>query len=265
MTTSQQLLILIITLTGVSIGLFVIPAHIDKEILPTPSPLNTIMYNSGSTPPQITYALPNGLILFDTKKPTIWPIEYDHESDESITKYVGRNHALNDLRYVPDDLVTISDEWIINRPTGMQIRTVAHTDLNLLAQEFYEIFDKKLVIVSAYRSYDHQRRIAGSGCPVTLCARPWHSEHQLGLTIDIFAATTAGQFLSRQEFRAYYEWLMQNAHRYGRHNTYQRWPAIDGYQPEPRHRRYLWRGLANELFARQTTFGEWYQEKTGDR
>jgi len=55
-----------------------------------------------------------------------------------------------------------------------------------------------------------------------LCAPAGHSEHQLGLAIDLFAATTADKFLSKADFRKYYDWLAANAHRYGWHNTYQK-------------------------------------------
>jgi D-alanyl-D-alanine carboxypeptidase len=221
--------------------------------------INTISYTSGKqsfhTP---TYALPNGLVLFDTH---IWPTEYDYNTDDSLQKYVSRDITLNNTEYTPKDLVTISNKRLILASPSMKLRDIAHSKLNDMAQEFYNIFWDKLVIVSAYRSYDYQKKLK-KWCSDTLCALPGRSEHQLGLAIDIFAATTAWDFLSKAEFKKYYEWLAINAHRYGWHNTYQKWVDIDTYQVEPRHRRYLGRELATELFERKMTLGEWYKEKS---
>ena len=230
-----------------------------KTTIPKTNTLNTIVYSTGQTGSFTTptYALPNGLVLFDTN---IWPTEYDYDTDDSLQKYVSRTITLNTVTYIPDDLVTISDKRLVLANPSMKLRAIAHTKLNDMAQEFYQIFGDKLVIVSAYRSYEYQKKLK-KWCSDTLCALPGRSEHQLGLAIDIFAATTAWDFLSKAEFKKYYEWLAINAHRYGWHNTYQKWVEIDTYQPEPRHRRYLGRELATELFERKMTLGEWYQEK----
>ena len=213
-----------------------------KIIIPKTKTLNTITYATGQTGIFITptYSLPNGLVLFDTN---IWPTEYDYDTDDSLQKYVSRSITLNNLQYEPKDLVTISNKRVILASPSMKLRDVANSKLNDLAQEFYQIFGDKLVIVSAYRSYEYQKKLK-KWCSDTLCALPGRSEHQLGLAIDIFAATTAGDFLSKAEFKKYYERLAINAHRYGWHNTYQKWVEIDTYKPEPRHRRYLWRELA---------------------
>ena len=184
----------------------------------------------------------------------------DYASDDSITKFVSAKVSLNNVMYIPSSLVDLRSDYLVTSP-WMKLRSVALEELEQLAQEFFSIFDKKIVIVSAYRSYGYQKNLA-EWCSSTLCARPWRSEHQLGLTIDIFAATTSGQFLSKPNFQKYYLRLLENAHRYGRHNSYQKWVSIDTYQQEPRHRRYLWRDLATELYKKWLTFAEWYNQKT---
>ncbi len=205
-----------------------------------------------------SYVLPNGLILFDTSVPE--QRDFDYISDDSITKFVSAKVPLNNKQYTPVDLVPLQSEYLIITNPTMQLRAIALKKLNELATEFYTIFKDKIVIVSAYRSYKYQKNLE-KWCSVTLCARAWYSEHQLWLTIDIFAATTAGNFLSKADFKKYYERLMQNAHRYGRHNSYQRWVSTDTYQQEPRHWRYVWRELATELYNNQQTFAEWYNEQ----
>ena len=211
---------------------------------------------------ELTYTLPNGLILFDTTIPAWW--EFDYESDKSITKFVSANIPVHNKQYTPSDLVLIDSEWLVVNNAHMKLRATALDKLDILAQEFYTIFHDKIVIVSAYRSYGYQVNLA-KGCATTLCARAWYSEHQLGLTIDIFAATTAWKFLSKAEFKKYYERLMQNAHRYGWHNSYQKGVAIDTYQLEPWHWRYVGRELATELYDNQMSFAQWYtQQKIWD-
>lgn len=226
--------------------------------IPLPSQFNTIQYTTGARPNQdITYTLPNGIIMFST---TLSTKDYDYNTDDSIQRYVSRQIPLNNIEYQPTDLVPISKKWLILANPSMQLRAPAQTKLNDMAAEFYEIFGDKLVIVSAYRSYAYQKKVK-KWCSDTLCALPGRSEHQLGLAIDIFAATTAGSFLSKAEFKKYYTRLSVNAHRYGRHNTYQKGVEIDTYQPEPRHRRYVGRELATELFERKITLAEWVKEK----
>lgn len=222
--------------------------------------LNTIHYISGNQKSlnNITYTLPNGLIMFETAH--IGVNDYDYDTDTSLQRYVSRDNSLKDIKYIPYNLVHISPQWLILSNPTMKLRAEANEHLNDMAEEFYHIFGDKIVIVSSYRSYDYQKELK-NWCSDTLCALPGRSEHQLGLAIDIFAATTAGEFLSKAQFKKYYEWLALNAHRYGWHNTYQKWVDIDTYQVEPRHRRYLGRELATELFERKMTLGEWYKEK----
>lgn len=182
---------------------------------------------------------------------------YDTGTDASITKYVSRVIPLNTIQYTPSDLISIQSKYLTTSSQKFQLRQEAAENLIDMAKEFHDIFNKKLVIVSAYRSYTYQANLRKKWCADTLCAPAGHSEHQLGLAVDLFAATTADQFLSKADFRKYYDWLAANAHRYGWHNTYQKWVDIDTYQIEPRHWRYLWRTLATELFEKKMTFGEW--------
>lgn len=186
---------------------------------------------------------------------------YDTGHDWSVTKYVSRHIPLQNKTYVPSELITIESEYLTTSQKNFKLRADAAAELIIMAQEFYEIFDKKLVIVSAYRSHGYQSNLRKNWCPNTLCAPAGHSEHQLGLAVDLFAATTADKFLSKADFKKYYDWLAVNAHRYGRHNTYQKWVEIDTYQVEPRHWRYIWRELATELYNQKMTFWEWISKQ----
>lgn len=187
--------------------------------------------------------------------------QYDLISDDSLQRYVSRQQSFSDKHYIPSNLVTLDHTHLIIQWKKLQLKKDAADTLYALAGEFHEIFGKKLVIVSAYRSYSYQKNLKSKGCSDTLCAPAGHSEHQGGLAIDLFAATNAGSFLSRADFKKYYARLSDNAHRYGRHNTYQKWVKIDTYQPEPRHWRYVGRDLATELYEQKMTLGEWVKKQ----
>lgn len=229
---------------------------------------NTINYSDKKEPAHSTESFTDNLLSMTgfvgsvaLNKVPLKEREYDSDNDMSITKFVSRKISLQDKKYIPSDLVDISSPYLVWWK-WMKLRSEAYEQLELMAQEFTDIFDKKLVIVSAYRSYSYQANLKKQWCSDTLCASPGHSEHQLGLAIDLFAATTANKFLSKKDFQQYYKRLAANAHRYGRHNTYQKWPAVDTYQIEPRHWRYLGRELATELFEQKVTFGEWVGGKS---
>lgn len=76
-------------------------------------------------------------------------------------------------------------------------------------------------------------------CSDTLCAPPGHSEHQLGLAVDLFDASTKAEYLSNPTYVSYVDWLEENAYKYGYHMSYQNGVEIDQYEAEPWHWRYL--------------------------
>jgi LAS superfamily LD-carboxypeptidase LdcB len=117
-----------------------------------------------------------------------------------------------------------------------------------------------LAAVSVYRSYEQQASVYNSYMHIygvaradTFSARPGHSQHQLGTTIDfstsemginyglsdVFAETKAGQ------------WLMANAYKYGFFLAYpQGQERVTGYKYEPWHYRYI--GVQNALELKQS-------------
>lgn len=113
----------------------------------------------------------------------------------------------------------------------------------------------RLVIQSAYRSYNNQVGVyngwvnkLGQEKADLQSARPGHSEHQTGLSVDIAAGngacTIAECFGKTPEGR----WLTEHAWEYGWVLRYPKGLTdITGYKYEPWHWRYVGRGLAAEL------------------
>ena len=108
---------------------------------------------------------------------------------------------------------------------------------------------------SSYRSYDSQVRIyqgwvnsLGQSAADLTSARPGHSEHQTGLSIDISSVPSVCPLDQCFGDTPHGQWLAANAHRFGFHLRY---PAgltdITGYEYEPWHYRYVGVELATEL------------------
>ena len=86
----------------------------------------------------------------------------------------------------------------------------------------------------------------------TLSAKAGHSEHQLGLAIDVFTTAAGGGGTQK-----YFAWMRANAYEFGWTQSYQKGRAIDGYIVEPWHWRYVGRDLASELWKEKMTLGEY--------
>jgi len=89
-------------------------------------------------------------------------------------------------------------------------------------------------ISSAYRSYDEQVRVFRTTKEKGRAARPGHSEHQLGTTIDLRLPTTRA-----------IEWLAAHVAAHGFVLSYPpNKQRITGYRPEPWHVRFVGREIA---------------------
>src|SRR5215213_8449397 len=146
--------------------------------------------------------------------------------------------------YVPKDLVPLREYGI---PTlGSEVlRREAAEHLGRLVQDAAED-GAKLVVGSAYRSYEQQRRSHRSLKGVLgadarrLSASPGHSQHQLGTAVD-FTNAAAGYKLGVPFARtSAYRWLDHHAREYGFVLAYPRGEEErTGYRWEPWHYRYV--------------------------
>lgn len=180
--------------------------------------------------------------------------------DENIDRFVSKEFPLSQISYAPKDLELLTGASIDTAGRVIYLRKEAVDALKRLSQDFEKEFKRPLVVVSGYRSANYQQRLWDLGrCTDTLCAPPWYSEHQLGLAIDIFEATTEKDYLANRAFARYLVWLQENAHKYGFHQSYQKGEKIDAYEVEPWHWRYLWIQLATELKKLDMTYTEYIE------
>ncbi|MEM7803072.1 MAG: M15 family metallopeptidase [Chloroflexota bacterium] len=179
-----------------------------------------------------------------------------------VTKRYGLSRE-----YAPKDLVPLSDYFdnriTIGYPTS--VRIILIPPLIALIDEMKAAgLDPK--IISGYRDYSTQAlaydkwQTRFPDRADQLSARPGHSEHQLGTTVD-FGSYVLANYLTEEEqdleFHTFFyktpegEWLLNNAHRYGFTLSYPR-EAIDitGFYYEPWHYRYV--GIEMATFLKET-------------
>jgi zinc D-Ala-D-Ala carboxypeptidase len=156
---------------------------------------------------------------------------------------VDRSHSLPP-DYVPRDLVPLRDYGV---PTlGSEVlRREAAEHLGRLV-EGAAADGEKLVVASAYRSYENQQRsheslrsVLGAGAG-RLSATAGHSQHQLGTAVD-FTDAAVGYKLGVPFARTSdYRWLEHHAWEYGFVLAYPRGEEErTGYRWEPWHYRYV--------------------------
>jgi len=156
--------------------------------------------------------------------------------------------------YGPGDLHNIADAGF-PLTDGVAVRQLVLDDLRAL-REAAAANGTPLGVLAAYRSYQRQadlyeRRVdeLGDSEAGSRVARPGHSEHQLGTTIDV---TSEGQTDVDQSWGATPagQWLAAHAHEYGFLLSY----PLDAsdrtcYDYEPWHIRYVGRDLAAKVIA----------------
>lgn len=182
----------------------------------------------------------------------------DFIADNSITKYVDPRVWFTKISYEPQDLIRLERDFIIDSKWDAQMRRQAADAVEKMAEAFYSEFNEKMVVVSSYRSYIYQAGIKARWCPDNLCAKAGHSEHQSGLAVDFWSASSKQYWDSSLRLTQFYTWLDTNAHIYGFHNGYRNGVEIDGYDIEPWHWRYVWREFAEYLHAQELTFAQYY-------
>jgi D-alanyl-D-alanine carboxypeptidase len=148
---------------------------------------------------------------------------------------------------LPRDLVPVEEAGLSG---GGSVRLLVIDDLRALARAARDD-GVTLRVSSAFRSYDDQirtfaslERAYGRDWAERSAARPGHSEHQLGTTLDLDGGDA---------------WLASNAWRYGFVVSYPaaRSPAFTCYKAEPWHARYVGRTVARAVEESGLSLREW--------
>ena len=155
--------------------------------------------------------------------------------------------------YRPVGLISVRSAGL---PGGGSIRRVALKDLRALVRASRKA-GARLAAESTYRSYTTQVwtfarwvHLGGPAAALESSARPGHSEHQLGTTIDFKSIGGPAPWTSDWGRTREGAWLKKNAWRYGFVMSY---PAgkksVTCYRYEPWHFRYVGRDIAARVHA----------------
>jgi D-alanyl-D-alanine carboxypeptidase len=165
------------------------------------------------------------------------PTELEREEPEQLYALVTRDRPVEPLEYAPEDLVRL-----FGGP--YQARQEVADQLVLLLDAAREAGHPDVRVNSGFRDYwtqagtyeDWVRRSGGDEAD-RISARPGHSEHQLGLAVDLTGQCGGfACFGDSPEGR----WVADNAHRFGFIIRYpQGGDEVTGYAYEPWHLRYV--------------------------
>ena len=186
---------------------------------------------------------------------TVGTLDRLAQTDRELLQKYSRTFFLNE-NYRPAQLTQIPQRCVMPGRQDQYFLPEAWPFLEDMLKKA-ERDGHDLRIISAFRSFDEQvdlksqfLRQYGTGAN-TFSADQGFSEHQLGTAIDIVDLKT-GATEERFSQTEAYEWLKNNAHRYGFILSYP--PDNDYYIYEPWHWRFVGRKLASDLNRRNMYF-----------
>jgi len=164
--------------------------------------------------------------------------------DRNFWILVDKENALS-RDYAPSDLVQLENSSFRVNRNDLFLRRIAVTSLEEMAAEALTE-GLTIVVSSTYRSFTSQEQIytrnvnqMGRQAADRVSARPGHSQHQLGTTVDFGSITNA--FAQTREGR----WIAANASRFGWSLSYpDGYEHITGYSYESWHYRYVGKEVA---------------------
>lgn len=206
----------------------------------------------------------------ETPKPEVDPETDTRFSDtNSILLVVNKKHKLDET-YVPSDLTaakveTNGTEWTLRKEASEAIEEL----FNAAKEDGIE-----LRLGNGFRSASYQQQLyqasvdrVGQTSTDKTTARPGYSELQTGLAVTILGADTTTDFDLSFAKAKEYEWLQDNAYKYG---FILRYPEgkedITGYTYMPWQYRYVGKDTAEKIHSvdANETFEEYFSIKGGD-
>lgn len=193
---------------------------------------------------------------------TVGVLDKLSKTDEELLQKYSKVYFLNE-HYVPEKLSSIEKTYMYDESRDFQLHSSVIPYFNEMVEDA-KADGVDLWVVSAYRSFATQGQLKsaytvtyGSGANA-FSADQGFSEHQLGTTID-FTTKGLGGGLDGFGSTPAYEWLKNNAHKYGFTLSY---PEGNSYYVyEPWHWRFVGEKLADDLKDQNAHFYDWDQRK----
>jgi zinc D-Ala-D-Ala carboxypeptidase len=170
------------------------------------------------------------------------------KTDKELLEKYSKVYFLNE-HYIPAKLKDIDSKYLTDSTKKIQIHGEVLTDLENMIEDAKDD-DVIITVSSGYRSFETQSTLKsgytityGAGTANQFSADQGYSEHQLGTTVDL-TTPGVGLTISFEKTEAF-EWLTENAYRYGFTLSYPKGNAY--YQYEPWHWRFVGKDLARKL------------------
>ena len=191
---------------------------------------------------------------------TVSDLDKLSKTDEELLQKYSKVYFLNE-HYIPESIKEIDNEWKYSESRTHKLHSKVMPFFEDMVEEAKDD-GINLWVVSAFRSFDEQAHlkgrytvIYGSGAN-TFSADQGFSEHQLGTTVD-FTTSGIGGALDPFGSTPAYQWLLDNAHKYGFVMSYP--PNNAYYVFEPWHWRFVGTKLAKALKKDEAYFYDWDQ------
>lgn len=193
------------------------------------------------------------------------------EDDTDVTMLINKFYALPE-GYVPADLVSL-DKYACVQGEDFSCQDVEQIELRKEVYDAYIEFcdaaskeNINIRAIAGYRSYDYQAglwnynaSVYGEAYADEYYARPGQSEHNSGLCVDI---TFNGYNYNEIENYDGYEWILNNAHKYGFILRYPKDKVdVTRYGYESWHFRYVGKEAAKVIYDNDWTLEEYHGSK----
>ncbi|PEM24710.1 M15 family metallopeptidase [Bacillus wiedmannii] len=180
----------------------------------------------------------------------------------SVQAVVNKEYGLPE-DYKPEDLVVPNVPFSFS---GTLEKSYLRKEAAEALERLFDLAKKEgiqLNAVSGFRSYDYQKNLYANNVKTKgqehtdrFSAKPGHSEHQTGLTMDVSSKSANNEleltFANTKEGK----WLKENAHRAGFIIRYPKGKeSITGYAYEPWHIRYVG-DIAESIYKKKLTLEE---------
>ena len=218
--------------------------------------------------PQRDYARPEATALDWT-----YAVTRSYEPPDLVSAVDGSATGPSTFAVIPEPGVTAADLQIVKGQAGYEalladdaralVRGIIYPDLVAL-RAAARAAGHSLVIVSAYRSFTQQELtfnywvgVGGYDQALRTSARPGHSEHQLGTTLDFGDGSAAPWEYADWARTPTGAWLAQHAAEFGFVMTYPPGKsAVTCYDYEPWHYRWVGRPVASAVTGSGRTLRE---------
>jgi D-alanyl-D-alanine carboxypeptidase len=188
---------------------------------------------------------------------SVGTLEKLSKTDKELLQKYSRVYFLSE-NYVPLRLSEIPEKYILDQKRIYKYHSLALPYLKRMLDRAASK-DVELKVSSAYRSFADQTSLKasylwtyGTGSN-QFSADQGYSEHQLGTAVDLVVPTNP-TLTEAFENTAAFDWLKNNAHKYGYILSYPKGNSYYAY--EPWHWRFVGVDLASDLYDEGKTFAD---------